>query len=123
MPHEPRTPRKSKKPRPTFDVARAEVGTGRAGWVYRSDAELPVELESSAAPPASTLERSEAARAELTHSFPAAPTPAPPPQAQPAASAAAGWIETGVGVMMLPFTLAIVAMVAPMLWVFGSRRK
>ena len=36
------------------------------------------------------------------------------------AAATQAWVETGVGLMVLPLTLAIVVMVAPVIWLFGS---
>jgi hypothetical protein len=31
------------------------------------------------------------------------------------------WIETGIGLMVLPLTCAIVAMMAPMIWMFAPK--
>ena len=46
--------------------------------------------------------------------------PVAPPPSAPALQTQHGWIEAGVGLMVLPVTLAIVAMVAPLIWLFGS---
>jgi hypothetical protein len=90
--------RRSKKPKPTFDVARAELSIDRVGWVYRSE----------------TLD------AGLTQSSVWASS-ASPVAADPAPPESRSWIETGVSVMVLPFSLTLVAMVAPMYWLFSSR--
>jgi hypothetical protein len=84
---------RSKKPRPTFDVARTELSENRVGWVYRSEA-LDAGLTTASVPaePAVTTE------------------PAPPESRS--------WVETGVGVMVLPLSLTLVAIVAPMYWLF-----
>ena len=89
---------RSKKPRPTFDVARTELSENRVGWVYRS----------------------EAVDAGLTTSA-ASPKPAVTPE--PAAPESRSWIETGVSVMVLPLSLTLVAMVAPMYWLLSSREN
>jgi hypothetical protein len=90
--------RRSKKPKPTFDVARTELSVDRVGWVYRSE----------------TLD------AGLTH-WSVSASPDPPVAAEPAQPESRSWIETGVSVMVLPFSLTLVAMVAPMYWLLSSR--
>jgi len=45
-----------------------------------------------------------------------------PPPSSPARSTP-GWIEIGASVMVLPLTLAIMAMLAPVLWLAGSRPR
>jgi hypothetical protein len=87
---------RSKKPRPTFDVARTELSENRVGWVYRS----------------------EALDAGLTKS---SPSPEPSVTTEPAPPESRTWIETGVSVMVLPLSLTLVAMVAPMYWLLSSR--
>jgi hypothetical protein len=90
--------RRSKKLKPTFDVARTELSVDRVGWVYRSE----------------TLD------AGLTQS-PVSAAPNPPVSAEPAQTESRSWIETGVSVMVLPFSLTLVAVVAPMFWLLSSR--
>jgi len=52
-----------------------------------------------------------------------------PPSASPAltdsepARPAPGWIGTGFGVMAMPFTLALFALIAPALWIAGARAR
>jgi hypothetical protein len=92
--------RRSKKPKLTFDVARTELSDDRVGWVYRSE----------------TLE------AGLTRSS-VSTSPGSWVATEPAPPASRSWIETGVGVMVLPFSLTLVAMVAPMYWLFSSRES
>jgi hypothetical protein len=91
---------RSKKARPSFDVARADLGETRVGWVYRSDPPVAV------APPPP-------APARLSAS---APTPRVAP-----AEVSRSWVETGLGVMGLPVALTIAAMMAPMLWFLAPR--
>jgi hypothetical protein len=95
---------KSKKPRPSFEVARAELGESRVGWVYRSDSPAPIVPEPPVIPPP--------------------PPPAPAPfstRSSPRPDVSRGWVETGLGVMGLPVTLTIVAMMAPVLWLLAPR--
>jgi hypothetical protein len=92
--------RRSKKPKLTFDVARTELSENRVGWVYRSE----------------TLE------AGLTK-WSVSASPEPSVAAGPAPPESRSWLETGVGVMVLPFSLTLVAMVAPMYWLFASRES
>ena len=86
---------------------------GHDVWVYRS---AP---SSSAAAPESP--RADAPRAEPPLVEPA---PARPDREAPAKERSApGWIATGIGVMVMPFTLTIMAMIAPALWIYGSRPR
>jgi hypothetical protein len=93
--------RRSKKSKPSFDVARTDLGESRVGWVYRSDAPPPG-LAGSPSPTSPKL-------------FSAAESPRQ--------QTSRGWVETGIGVMALPFTLTIVAMMAPVLWLFAPRAR
>ena len=111
----------SRRPRPSFDVARQPLArSGTAGWVYRSDA-VP-----SVADEARAIESGDG-------SFPYAPpgplppsnTPGPPLVAAPAPSgftlpSASTAIGFGVGAMMMPFALTMFVMLAPMRWMFGG---
>jgi hypothetical protein len=81
-------------------VARTELSEDRVGWVYRSE----------------TFD------AGLTKSAVSA-SPGSFVAAEPAPPESRSWIETGVGVMVLPFSLTLVAMVAPMYWLFSSRES
>ncbi len=90
---------RSKKLKPSFDVARADLGGGHVGWVYRSDAPPPGPTESPS---------------------PVSRHPPPKPDS-PGEQTSHGWVETGIGVMFLPVTLTIVAMMAPVLWLFAPR--
>jgi hypothetical protein len=60
------------------------------------------------APPAGTPEAASA---------PSTSSPARPERTGP------GWIEIGVGVMVMPLTLTIMAMLAPVLWFAGARPR
>jgi hypothetical protein len=51
----------------------------------------------------------------------AQPIPAPATGATPPGRIA--WLESGVGLMVLPVTLTVVAIVAPMLWLMETRAK
>ena len=105
--------RRTKKTIPSFDVGPDALSQSGTGWVYRSDTEQPATAAPSAAAPVTS-------RAEVRSQSPLSP---PPPSASspPPRSAAIGWIESGVGLMVLPLTLAIVAMIAPVLWILGPR--
>jgi hypothetical protein len=98
--------RAAKKSKLSFDVARADLGESRVGWVYRSDAPEPGPTVS---PPAAPNPVSTAARQDSTTA------------ARPETSRS--WIETGLGVMGLPVTLTIAAMIAPVLWVLATRAR
>jgi hypothetical protein len=97
---------KSKKPKPSFSVARADIGAEPAGWVYRSNAKASA--DASSAPPID---------AEFVST--------PHASAAHAASdeASAGWIEVSVSVMVLPLTAAIVVMLAPVIWMFAPKAR
>ena len=97
----------SKKARPSFDVARTALDAHSDAWVYRSDA--PPSPLAPAEPRAEPFVTPHAASAE-------------PPAAAPERSGP-GWIETGIGVMVMPLTLTMLAMIAPLLWIGGSRSR
>jgi hypothetical protein len=90
---------RSKKSRPSFEVARADLGESRVGWVYRSDPPAPVIAEPRRPAPARV----------------SAPASLPRPEVS------RGWVETGLGVMGLPVALTIAAMMAPVLWFLAPR--
>jgi hypothetical protein len=100
---------RSKKARPSFEVARADLGETRVGWVYRSDPPAPIDN----APPALVDVAPPPAPARLSTSPPS------PRVASPEVSRS--WVETGLGVMGLPVALTIAAMMAPMLWLLAPR--
>jgi hypothetical protein len=178
--------RKSKKAKPSFDVARADIAEGSSGWVYRSEVRSDEFVQDpDNLKPASDAERVSPAEIALqmaTDIIPAveataqvAPelvpaaehlvgpadqpsavlttnalagtselaTPVEPPVEAPyeplppfvmpvqdepryedvrgSASQEIGWIESGVNVMVMPLTIAIVAMIAPVMWMLGPR--
>jgi len=153
-------PKRSKRAKPSFDIARTDLQGQRAGWVYRSDAPAqadapvpalvvepdPPVVEKSVAPPASAvfaLPVAPTAPAALSPA-PRIPEPAatpvvstsPPPRAHredeaeavdPSSSSSktrtSGWVRLSVGVMVLPLTLPILAMIAPVVWLAGSRPR
>jgi hypothetical protein len=94
--------RPAKRPKPSFDVSRAALDDTSAGWVYRSH-EPPL----AAAPPVT------AKAAGATE--PEAPKPSDAP--------VSGWVAAGVGVLVLPVTLAVVAMMAPVIWLLAPRAR
>lgn len=105
---------RSKKPKPSFDVARTDLGESSAGWVYRS-----VATEAEAAP-------EEATPAVLPPpiwewSYPAAKAPSNVSRSAET-TPSFEWLETGVGVLLLPLTCAI-AMIAPVLWMFTPKAR
>jgi hypothetical protein len=97
---------KSKKPKPSFSVARADVGAQPAGWVYRSGARASA--DASTAPPID---------AEFVS------TPQSSAQHAPPDEVPGGWIEVSVSVMVLPLTAAIVVMLAPVIWMFAPKAR
>jgi hypothetical protein len=92
--------RRSKKSKPSFDLARAQLSEDHVGWVYRS----------------------EALEAGMTKS-PASASPEPPVVAERGPQESRSWVETGIGVMVLPFSLTLIAMVAPVYWLLASRER
>jgi len=92
--------RRSKKSKPSFDLARTQLSEDRVGWVYRSDALEAGTTQSSvsASPDASVV-------------------------AEPVPQESRSWVETGIGVMVLPFSLTLIAMVAPVYWLLASRER
>lgn len=98
---------KSKKPRPTFDVAKTEISGVRAGWVYRSDAapvETPVVIEPVVVTP-----------------IPApAPVSLPPTAVEPYRQS---WFVTGAGAMVLPFSIAVAMVAVPVIWVMDRANR
>ena len=107
--------RRTKKTIPSFDVGPDALSQSGTGWVYRSETEQP-----ATAAPAPSVAAPVTSRAEVRSQSPPSP-PSPSASSPPPRSAAIGWIESGVGLMVLPLTLAIVAMVAPVLWILGPR--
>jgi len=97
---------KSKKPKPSFSVARTDIGVEPAGWVYRSSAKP---ASGAASTPAIDAEFVSTPRASGAHSAPA--------------EASGGWIEASVSVMVLPLTAAIVVMLAPVIWMFAPKAR
>jgi hypothetical protein len=95
---------KSKKPKPSFDVARVDIGAQPAGWVYRSSATA----DASSAPPI------DAEFVSTPHGSAAHAT---------SYEASGGWIEVSVSVMVLPLTAAIVVMLAPVIWMFAPKAR
>jgi hypothetical protein len=107
--------RKPKRATPSFEVARAPLG-GHDVWVYRSDvpAATPATLRVQPAVPPDA-QRSPAPRDE--------PSRTSPRRTSPPARSAPGWIGTGIGVMMMPLTLTMMAMIVPALWIVGARSR
>jgi hypothetical protein len=91
---------RSKKPKPSFDVAHGPAPETRSGWVYRSDAP-PAVIDVHASPGRDS-------RFE--------PAAAPPPSER-------SWFATGFYIMVLPVTLGMRIMFAPVAWIFGSSSK
>ena len=94
--------RSSKKPKPTFEVARDPIAEAKSGWVYRSGPEPQVVLASE---PREVF--------EPRHSY-------QPPQSRDQQSS---WIRTGVYLMVLPVTLGMSMMFAPVNWLLGNRSR
>ena len=114
---------RSKKPKPTFDVARAEVDQTRASWVYRSDPTPAVPDILAAGETDRSMEVHEPAPRSVA--LEASSRQAPPTRSPSSVSSskAPGWIEAGVGVMVFPLTLAMVMLAAPVFWMVARRER
>ena len=93
------TPR-SKKAKPSFDVARGPLGDTAAGWVYRS----PSSPETSPESPASGEIAPTIGDARATERHPMARR-----------------VESGADLVMYPFTLSLMMLFAKMRWFIGPR--
>jgi hypothetical protein len=108
----------SKKPAPSFDVARDPLPRAQSGWVYRSDA-----------PPNGEPVPASAASRVMPSAAPPASAPArvhdPAPRFQPDAPLPPdrGWVTTGLYFIALPMTLGMTLMFAPLSWMLGVRSK
>jgi hypothetical protein len=112
--------RKSKKATPSFEVARADLGESRVGWVYRSETPAPAVIESVAVASVRTESPSHESPSRESPSRESARRESPRRES-PQAETPHSWVETGIGVMVLPLTLTVVAMMAPVLWLFAPR--
>jgi hypothetical protein len=88
-------------------VARDPFEETRTGWVYRSDAQ-PALAEPAPAEPVWMV--------PVPTPLPHVERHTPAPRRQERA-----WIESGFYVMTLPLTFTIGMMIAPVIWMFGSR--
>jgi hypothetical protein len=89
--------RRSKRPRPSFDVARGARRDGPAGWVYRSGS-VPEIIDA----PAAAVEV-----APVTTARPARPI--------------TGRVESGVDLLLWPFTLSLMVLFVKLRWIIGPR--
>lgn len=103
--------RTSKKPKPTFEVARDPVSDAKSGWVYRSDA--------AAAPEPRAIEFAEPPAAERRELFEPRPDQAGRSSPQPGSS----WVKTGMYLMVLPVTIGMSIMFAPVTWLLSGRSR
>ncbi len=130
---EPATTPRSRRTRPSFDVARADVGGRDARWVYRSDAGTPdaADAVERAAPHASTgpvADHGVAVPVEQVAAPPARSATAPRERSAACSvsrtgKSMPGWIETGVSIMVAPLAFTMVAMIAPVVWIVDSRTR
>lgn len=95
---------RTKKPKPSFDVARDPIGETKSGWVYRS---APEET-----PPVVTAELLHPADYMLEPAGSLSAPPEPP-----------GWVSTGLLLMMLPITVGVSVMLAPVSWMLSGRTR
>ena len=109
--------RPSKKPKPTFDVAREPIAPSGSGWVYRSDSAPP-------APPAVPRETREPQIPEVLEKAAYLPVREPfrPHQAVDA-HAERSWLQTGVYLMVLPMSIGMTLMFAPVTWLLRGRSR
>jgi hypothetical protein len=97
---------RSKAHKPAFDIARADISDSSAGWVYKST--VPAAIESSPPAPPSIA----AINAE--------PRPSSERRADDETH---GWVETGARMLVFPLACAMIAMAAPLIWVFAQRGR
>jgi hypothetical protein len=107
--------RPNKKPKPTFDVARDPIADSKSGWVYRSDPPpappvTPFGPVVRDVPPAYAVP----ARTDDVDRF-QPDTPAVP--------APRNWVATGVYLMVLPVSIGMSIMFAPVSWMLGIRSR
>lgn len=84
-------------------MSRGAFEESQTGWVYRSDSEPAFATPAEWTPPDPVLPE---------HAW---------PERQPAPSAPRGWIESGLCLMALPVAITAGLMLAPLVWMFGSR--
>jgi len=110
----------SKKPAPSFDVARDPIPRAQSGWVYRSDTP-------AAAPPPASASAAAGAGPITAPPAPFAHTPVHDPASrfQPDAPPLLdrGWLATGLYFIALPMTLGMTLMFAPVSWMLGARSR
>lgn len=111
-------PTGSKKIRPSFDVARDPIADTRSGWVYRSDGPAAADADQNTRRTTADEVRGETATAGRS---PAAREERFEPDAAPAPER--GWLATGVYIMVLPVTLGMSIMFAPIAWLLGGRSR
>ncbi len=108
-------PRSSKKPKPTFDVAREPIAATKSGWVYRSEPGDPMPSPETVSPREAAAWRERCTPAE-PHEPRFRPDAAPPP-------AERSWFATGVYLMVLPVSIGMSIMFAPVSWLLGNRSR
>ena len=111
MPPRQRKPRSTKKTKPSFEVVRGAYEETQTGWVFKSDAEPAVG------------ERPEAAPVWRPAEPPVVPQSHYASESYRLATSPAEWIEAGLLLMTLPVAFTTAMMVAPVMWMLGSRRR
>jgi hypothetical protein len=124
---------RSKKARPSFDIAREPVVAAESGWVYRSDpSAAPVLTDSGPGEPAPgeplpRIFRPNAASPAVLDMVPPRggvqrrAAPIVQDDAEPAA--ASSWFATGIYFMTLPITISVQIMFAPVSWMLSARSR
>ena len=101
--------RPSKKPKPTFDVARDPIVDSKSGWVYRSQ-EIHEPVVHEPLEPHEPFEP----REPFEPPQPFEPRESPEPRS---------WLATGVYLMILPVQIGMSIMLAPVSWLLGTRSR
>jgi len=107
--------RPSKKPKPTFDVAREPIGETKSGWVYRSES-LHTATRREAVIVPEVLDAPEPHESLRPREFRFQPSAPLPP-------AERSWLAIGVYLMVLPVSIGMSIMFAPVTWMLGSRSR
>jgi hypothetical protein len=107
--------RPSKKPKPTFDVAREPLGDSKSGWVYRSESLHTATLREAVIVPEvlDPAESRDSLKPRESRFQPSAPLP----------PAEKSWLTTGIYLMVLPVSIGMSIMFAPVSWMLGSRSR
>lgn len=110
----PRRARKPRKPKVSFDDPAPAAAAAPVDWVYRTG-------EAPTASPSTEPARAQASSRRPSKARAAAAALPPPPGQTPVSPTSRGWLATGADAVLLPVSLALLTVLAPLGWV--SRRR